>query len=252
MAKHSIYVSELSSVRHIFSHRHFCRGNSNKRKSRLGIILSGSGTYLYLNKKLKVSAGDAVFIPENVFCYSEWTGSPVIEVVYLSCFMHYEAFSYEPQLLALSDAEKGEILQIAELLAEEEGDVLLAYSRFYALLGRVLSGLRQSEVAKDETLQTAIAYITAHASEALSVADVAKAACVSESTLYHLFKRSLGQTPIRFLHSIRINLAIEQLENTDLSVSAISRLVGFCSENHFRRVFFELVGTTPLRYRKGR
>ena len=252
MSNHTIYISELSAVRHTFSGHHFCRGNSNKRKSRFGIILSGSGTYLYLDKKLKVNAGDAVFIPENVFCYSEWCGAPVIEVVYLSCFMHYESLRYEPQRLSLCEEEKQEILQIAEMLSEGREQTLFAYSRFYHLLGTLLSKLRGSEVAQDGTLQAAVAHITEHIAEELSVADVARACRVSESTLYHLFKRVLGQTPVRFINSIRINLAIEQLENSDHSVATVSRLVGFRSENHFRKTFQSFTSTTPLKFKKSR
>ena len=47
-----------------------------------------------------------------------------------------------------------------------------------------------------------------------------------------------------------INIAIEYLENQNYSVATISRLVGFNSENHFRKVFTDITGTTPLKYRK--
>ena len=88
--------------------------------------------------------------------------------------------------------------------------------------------------------------------EDISVAELAKRCCVSESTVYHLFQRELGQTPISFLNSVRINIAIEYLESTSHSIATISRSVGFHSENHFRRIFFDLTGTTPSRYRKNR
>ena len=252
MKNESIFVSELSTSRHSFRRYHFCRGNSNKRKTRIGVILKGGGSYIYLGKRLKVAEGDVVFIPENVYCYSEWHGTPEIEVVYLSCFMHYESFKYEPQILSLREEEKGEILQIALLLSREEGDALEAYSRFYALLRAIVPRLRASDVSFDKTLAAAIQYMTEAWDKPLSVAALAKHCCIGESTLYHLFQRELGQTPIGFLHSVRINIAIEHLENTNCSVATISRMVGFHSENHFRKVFFKLTGTTPLKYRKGR
>ena len=250
MQNNSIFVSELSTSTHIFNHYHFCRGNSNKRKSRLGVILKGSGTYIYLSKKLRVSEGDVVFIPENIYCYSEWHGEPDIEVVYLSCFMHYEGFQYEPQIIDCGTQEKNDILQICNLL--EEGENLEAYSLFYRLLQVLLPKMFPSKIAFDKTLQTAVEYITNHYHKEFSVADLARVCCVSESTLYHLFQKELGQTPVRFLNSIRINVAIEHLENSNYSVATISNLVGFNNENHFRKVFFELVGTTPLKYRKGK
>ena len=250
MQNDGIYVSELSTSRHIFNKHHFCRGNSNKRKSRLGLIVNGNGTYMYLNKMLKVAKGDVVFIPENIYCYSEWHGTPEIEVVYLSCFMHYESFRYEPQILQASEDIKNDILQIAALLSLGQLEMLEAYSRIYTLLQKVLPQMKQSNVEFDKTMQNAIEYLTDHFNEHFSVAHLAKQCCVSESTLYHLFQAELGQTPVRFLNSIKINVAIEYLENSQHSVSSISEMVGFRSENHFRKVFADFTGMTPLQYRK--
>lgn len=252
MQNSSIYISELSTSRHIFSKYHFCRGNSNKRKSRLGVILKGSGTYIYLNKKLKVCEGDVVFIPENIYCYSEWHGEPEIEVVYLSCFIHYGGFKYEPQIIDSDEVVKNSILQIAELLSSESSEALEAYSLYYKVLQSVLPRMKQSSIAFDKTLQSAIEYITNNWDKSFSVPELAKSCCVSESTLYHLFRKELGQTPVGFLNSIRINIAIEHLENSQLSIADISRLVCFNSENHFRRVFAEHTGTTPSKFRKNK
>ena len=110
--------------------------------------------------------------------------------------------------------------------------------------------MSQSNFAFDKTLQTAVEYITSNWNLSFSIGDVAKECCVSESKLYHLFQRELGQTPIRFLNSIRINVAIEYLESEKYSVATVSSMVGFNSENHFRKVFAEFTGTTPLKYRK--
>ena len=252
MQNNDIYVSELSTSRHSFQKYHFCRGNSNKRKTRIGVILKGNGTYIYLSKKLKVAEGDVVFIPENIYCYSEWSGDPEIEVLYLSCFMHYENFRYEPQLISCSQTTKVDILNISRLLTGDQYDELDAYSRFYILLKDILPQMVQSDITYDKALQTAIEYITAHWNEDFSVSELAKKCCVSESTLYHLFQNELGQTPVRFLNSIKINVAIEYLENSNYSIGAISQLVGFNSENHFRKLFAEFTGTTPLKFKKNR
>lgn len=248
----NIYVTELGTSTHIFNKYHFCRGNSNKRKSRLGVILNGSGTYIYLGKKLKVAKGDVVFIPENVYCYSEWHGDPEIKVVYLSCFMHYESFKYLPQTIDVNETAKKDILQISSLLSGGQLEGFEAYAKYYNLLRTIIPKMKQSDIVFDKALQDAVEYITENFDKSFSVDELAKKCCVSESTLYHLFQRTLGQTPIKFLNSIRINIAIEHLENSNYSVSTISRLVGFNSENHFRKVFAEFTGTTPLKYRKER
>ena len=249
----SMYVSELSSAKHVFNNYHFCRGNSNRRKTRLGVIVKGNGSYIYLDKRLEVTEGAVVFIPENIYCYSEWRGDPTIEVVYVSCFMHYDSFSYEPQIISTDKEITDQILQIAELLsADEQTEILEAYARFYHLLQVILPKMTPSNITFGKTLQDAIEYITNHYDKKLSVAELAKKCCISESTLYHLFQKELGQSPVKFLNSIRINIAIEYLENANYSVSTISRLVGFSSENHFRKIFFEFTGSTPLKFRKSR
>lgn len=252
MKEGRIYVSELSASKHIFSGYHFCRGNSNRRKSRIGIIIKGSGSYIYLNKRLEVKEGDTVFIPEDIYCYSEWRGSPEIEVLYVSCFMHYEQWRYEPQIIGCGEEAKGELMQIAELLSGDYIEELEAYSLFYKLLQSLLPQMVRSEIVYGKTLQTAIEYITDNWNINFPIGDLAKKCCVSESTLYHLFQKELGQTPLGFQNSIRINVAMEYLEDRSYSVATVSRLVGFNSENHFRKVFTDIIGTTPLRYRKRR
>ena len=248
----NLFVSDLSTSKHTFQNYHFCRGNSNRRKSRIGVILRGSGAYIYLGRKLNVTAGDVVFIPENIYCYSEWRGEPDIAVVYLSCFIHYESFRYAPQILVADDTLRQDILEISAMLGQGQMEELEAYARFYKLLQQVLPKMAESNIVMDKTLQLAIEYITSNWDRDFFVADLAKLCCVSESTLYHLFQKELGQTPVRFLNSIRINVAIEYLENSNDSVSQISQKVGFHSENHFRKVFAEFTGTTPLKFRKSR
>ena len=142
--------------------------------------------------------------------------------------------------------------QISLLLSGGQNETLEAYSRFYRLLQSILPQMKPSNIAFDKTLQTAVEYITTNWDRPFSVATLAKVCCVSESTLYHLFRRELGQTPIGFLNSIRINVAIDYLENTNYSISTVSNLVGFPSENHFRKTFVNFTGITPLKYRKNR
>ena len=250
MQNGKIYVSELSTSTHSFHGYHFCRGNSSHRKTRIGLIVKGNGTYIYMNRKLNVTQGDLVFIPENIYCYSEWHGEPEIEVIYVSCFMHYDQFQYEPQIICCSEAARSELIKISNLLSPGSSTELEAYSLFYRLLQEILPRMQQTSISLDKTLQTAIAFIVDHWSEDFSVGELAKACCVSESTIYHLFKKEWGQTPVAFLNSIRINKAIEYLENTNHSVADISQLVGFHSENHFRKIFTKTTGITPLKYRK--
>ena len=197
------------------------------------------------------SVADVVFIPENIYCYSEWHGEPEIEVIYVSCFIHLDGIGYEPEIVCGDDSLADDIIDVSAHLSGERINIFEAYSRFYKVLERVFARLSPSVASFDKTLQTAIEYITDSWDKIESVGDIAEHCRVSESKLYHLFGGELGQTPIGFLNSIKINIAIELLENSDHSISCISRLAGFNSENHFRKIFSALTGTTPKKYRSG-
>jgi AraC-like DNA-binding protein len=127
---------------------------------------------------------------------------------------------------------------------------LQAYSLFYSILQDFLPNMMQSELFPDPNLQKAIIFIMENWDREFSMTQVAQECSISESKLYHMFQKQLGQTPVNFLNSVKINYAISYLEKDMYTISEISRLVNFKSENHFRKVFSQITGTTPLKYRK--
>ncbi|MCH3944097.1 MAG: AraC family transcriptional regulator [Atopobiaceae bacterium] len=85
--------------------------------------------------------------------------------------------------------------------------------------------------------------------DGLSLADMAAAASVSPSYLLRLFKRHVGTTPYNYLLQRRITKSKELLSETVMSVSEISRAVGFTSESNFSYRFSAMVGQSPREYR---
>ena len=164
--------------------------------------------------------------------------------------MHYEKWQYEPQIINCNKEIKDDLIKIANLLSMDYIKELEAYSLFYKLLKKLLPQMVQSNISYDKTLQTAFEFITDNWNNEFTIADLAKKCCVSESTIYHLFQKELGQTPVNYWNSIKINNAIKYLESSNYSISTISRLVGFNSENHFRKVFRSITDTTPSKFKK--
>ena len=64
-----------------------------------------------------------------------------------------------------------------------------------------------------------------------------------------LFKLSTGLSPHRFVVGRRIEYAKRLLAKDDLSITAISRVVGFRTPSHFATVFRRTTGATPSAYR---
>ncbi len=92
-------------------------------------------------------------------------------------------------------------------------------------------------------------FIEDHYSENLSLAKVA--GMVNTSTFYFckLFKKATGLTFTEYLGRSRVEKAKGLLANPTLRVSEIAFEVGFQSLSQFNRVFKEITGASPTKYR---
>ncbi|MEM1117321.1 MAG: helix-turn-helix domain-containing protein [Bacteroidota bacterium] len=81
--------------------------------------------------------------------------------------------------------------------------------------------------------------------EALQVADLAAAACMSEPAFYRAFRTEFGLTPLAYLTRLRVDRARQLLGDPRRSVTDVAASVGFSSVSHFIRVYRSHVGRTP-------
>jgi AraC family transcriptional regulator len=100
-----------------------------------------------------------------------------------------------------------------------------------------------------ERIQSGIDYIEARLDEDLSLADVARAAGVSQWHFQRLFKALTGETLKTYIRARRLAGSLERLLTTDLRVLDIALLAGFESQEAFARAFKQAFGMTPQRYR---
>jgi AraC-like DNA-binding protein len=72
---------------------------------------------------------------------------------------------------------------------------------------------------------------------------------VSTATLSRRFLGSVGDSPAAYLTRWRMDLAAQRLRETDDTVGAIARSLGYTSEYAFNRAFTRARRTPPGRYR---
>jgi AraC-like DNA-binding protein len=101
----------------------------------------------------------------------------------------------------------------------------------------------------DRVLAPAMAALHAEPERKWTVTELASTATVSRSVLDQRFREVLGLSPIRYLTEWRMHLASDLLRTTDLSVAAISRRIGYESEEAFSRAFRRSEGTSPGAWR---
>lgn len=112
-------------------------------------------------------------------------------------------------------------------------------------------GARQGWLAalRDPILGPALAHLHSSPDRKWTVADLAANANVSRSLLDERFRQVLGRSPIRYLTEWRMHVA-ESLLETDMSVLAVARRVGYESEEAFSRAFKRAHGLPPSHWRK--
>ena len=64
----------------------------------------------------------------------------------------------------------------------------------------------------------------------------------------HVFKEGMGVSPHEYLTRIRIEKAMQLLENSKLSVAEVAEQTGFSGQNYFSRAFKRYTGKTPREF----
>lgn len=95
-------------------------------------------------------------------------------------------------------------------------------------------------------------YIDTHYKEPLTLDILAEEAHVNKFYLAHAFKEEYGLSPINYMISRRIEESRYLLQETDMSMSQIARILGFSSASYFSQSFRRAEGISPIAYRKGR
>lgn len=93
-------------------------------------------------------------------------------------------------------------------------------------------------------------YLNTHYNEKITVEDLASRFLISPSYLAHSFKEQYGTSVTSYLLGVRITKAKQMLRFTDEKIEEIGYKVGIGAPAYFSRVFKEIEGVTPSKYRK--
>jgi AraC-like DNA-binding protein len=94
-------------------------------------------------------------------------------------------------------------------------------------------------------------FIDSHFADSIDVSKVADEAFFSKFHFLRLFKKIYGKTPHQYLIAVRIEKAM-QLLNEENPVSDVCYSVGFESLSSFSSLFKRMVGSTPSAYQAKR
>jgi len=104
------------------------------------------------------------------------------------------------------------------------------------------------DLATSNRLAYVLEFIRSNLSSNISISDLSRKACMSESNFYRVFKNELGVSPIDFINNERIKLAVSLLQDKKRSIKEIYRECGFESRSYFNRVFKSRKNMAPGDY----
>ena len=89
------------------------------------------------------------------------------------------------------------------------------------------------------------AHIERHAAHPLQVADLARIAGLSVARLHARFMAECGQTPMDYLRSRRLHMALGLLRGSPLPIGEIAERVGYASQSAFCAAMLREFGASP-------
>ena len=222
------------------------------------ICLDGTMRILCGEKHLSVPAGHAAFIlPNEIHAYTDELPSKCICAVF-SCDFIPSFFREAGERIPLNPvADISDLLPLAAELPEiPAGNLTEIAGRLNLLFAKLLTSTefsdRQSGSA--DIYRSAIAYISTHYREDITLHSVAAAVGYHEKYLSSSLHALTGMNFCRFLSTYRVEYAKRLLmdeEYSKRSIAEIAHEAGFSSINTFCREFRELSGVTASAYRKG-
>jgi two-component system response regulator YesN len=102
---------------------------------------------------------------------------------------------------------------------------------------------------KSNMVERAKDYIEENYSKALDVTTLAKEFDKNANYFSHIFCETSGHTFSEYLNMVRIEKAKQLLLQSNDTVYAIAKFVGYNNERYFIKIFKRLVGLTPTQYR---
>lgn len=142
------------------------------------------------------------------------------------------------QLLSVSESDQSDLLCNA-----------IAYQFIYEL------SLADPVIKKKETptpneyVEMILTYIERHFDEQITVNQISEKFNLDRSYIHRIFKRVMNMSVKDYILSLRLANACSYLIHTDLSISEISRSVGYDDVLYFSRLFRKKKGESPTQYR---
>lgn len=240
------------------------------------VILSGRGYYFVNGKAIEVKAGSIIVFNKLV---------PHAWIAVEGDAPKQRTFSFYPSLMLekeLSEKKNFYISEYLDKLTEWHSNIkeaklisdifdqiyneyqkkergYIVYIRnllinFFVLQSREMhySGAEKKNKVVTQEMDKAIIYMKSNFQNNIMLEDVAKQVYMHPNYFSSLFKKKYDVSFAHYMNMLKVTMASELMQSTELSVDEIIRQCGFLSKSNFYRVFKEFFKVSPSQYMKNK
>ncbi len=132
-----------------------------------------------------------------------------------------------------------------------ECEIMSVIYRLLSVLAEI-SGTNhnKSDTARKIEIKKIVRFISDNLEDKLTLSTLASKMNLSCDRFYHVFKEYVGVSPSQYILLERISKASRLLSDTNLSITQIAQMCGFCTSSYFSDKFKEYIKMSPTKYRK--
>ena len=226
-------------------------------------IIRGSGIFHVNGKSYEIKANQGFLICPNVVTYYEADNEEPWEYTWVG----FKGIKAENYLKLANLNQENPIFECAngEFVKKCFEDMIKSTElkfgrefRLQGLLGVFLSELIEeagknvviSSSYKELYIKKSLQFVEANYFRKLYISEMAKSVGLNKNYFSAFFKENIGVTPQQYIIKFRINKACELMSNSGLTISDISRSVGYDDTLGFSKVFKKEKGMSPKSYRE--
>ncbi len=217
------------------------------------VVLRGQIETHIAGKTLRGESGSVLFYPQGFAHKETAVGGAALETLFVG-FQTGPAGANLGAKPIVSFDQTGRIQMLVQWMHElSPAQQMVQHVTQAALLQAVLYELTRHSafnLPSTQTAHAAINYMREHLAEPLRLTDIAAAVHLSPFHFSRLFRRHVGQSPMRFLTQCRVEAARGFLLGSDLPIKAIAHRTGLSDPFHFSRTFHRVAGYPPNHLRR--
>ncbi|MFF2091140.1 helix-turn-helix domain-containing protein [Paenibacillus sp. NPDC058174] len=244
----------------------------------INLIKTGTGYYIINGRQFEFQQGDILLINSNDLHCAYETKDLVMLVISFDPSWLISSLRLDPEILSpfremgvnftnLLDRRHPRIHKLRSLLLElqeEHTSGLRSHTTIvYSLLLRFLATINRdfrieaaagaaSQISERQLdkMRYVIIEMERNFAHNWTLAELAALVYLSPSRFSDIFKRAVGMPPLLYLIHIRLERAIDLLENNQMKITDVALECGFRTLSNFNRLFKKHIGASPKESRR--